>query len=123
MVCSCKVVAASALELYNEKASRDTDKLSGHTSSHIPQRRVILHETLVHEIVKLVQMISADAKIPHRIENKEVSTANKYLLSPTCSRYLLQNGRVPKFLLIDLSNDFAVFNLFDDGYQITILRV
>lgn len=34
-------------------------------------------------------------------------TASRYLLSPTRSRYLRQNGSVPKLLVMDLSNDFA----------------
>jgi hypothetical protein len=38
-------------------------------------------------------------------------TASRYLLSPTRSRYLRQNGSVPKFLLIDFSSDFADVSL------------
>lgn len=38
-------------------------------------------------------------------------TASRYLLSPTRSRYLRQNGSVPKLLVMDLSNDFAVVKL------------
>ena len=35
-------------------------------------------------------------------------TASRYLLSPTRSRYLRQNGNDPKFFVIVRSNDFAV---------------
>jgi hypothetical protein len=38
-------------------------------------------------------------------------TASRYLLSPTRSRYLRQNGNDPKFFVIVRSNDFAVWSL------------
>ncbi len=40
-------------------------------------------------------------------------TANRYLLSPTRSRYLRQNGNDPKFFVIVLSKDFAVWSLLN----------
>ena len=60
----------------------------------------------------MIQLSSPFRETPLSINGYPFSlTASRYLLSPTRSRYLRQNGNDPKFFVIVLSKDFAVSSL------------
>lgn len=59
-------------------------------------------------MIELNQVDESDGIIRSRTAR---CTANKCLVSPARSRYLLQKASVLKFLLIVFNSDFAVVNL------------
>lgn len=85
-----------------------THELSCHGSSLVAQRWVVLYDPLRNKVIELNQVDRSDGITRSRMAK---CTANRCLVSPARSRYLLQKASVLKFLLIVFNNDFAVVNL------------
>lgn len=90
------------------KGGEEAYILGCHRTSLVNERRIILHDPLCHKVVELSKTCPSVLGCPHRTAER---TARRYLLSPARSRYRLQNGRVPKFLLILDKSDLADVNL------------
>ena len=72
--------------------------LGGVRPLDITQGRICLHDTTGNQVVQLL----VSARSIYLCDGKVGQTPRRYLSCPRRSRYLLQKGKVPKFLLMTL---------------------
>lgn len=101
-----RVLLCTVLSHIGKFIQENAYKLCRHCSLDITQRWIVLDYTLLDQVVKLQKRVR-----PSILYEQRALTAIRYLDSPTRSRYLGQNGNVPKLVVIDFSKDLADVNL------------